>query len=96
MRRREFLGKTFVGTAGMALSASGLLASSCKGANDKVILASIGPGSRGLGTIISCCQVNTNVEIKTLCDVYDQRLARAASEVEKHYSLPIRFDSGGL
>ena len=39
MRRREFLGKSLIGTAGMTLGASGLLITSCKGANDKVVLA---------------------------------------------------------
>ena len=75
MRRREFLGKTLVGTAGMALGASGFLTSSCKGANDKVVLAIIGAGGRGLPCIINCCKVNTNVEIKTVCDVNDLRSA---------------------
>ena len=83
MRRREFLGKTLVGTAGMALGASGLMISSCKGANDKVVLAIIGSGGRGLPCIINCCKVNQNVEIKTVCDVNDARSARGVSEVEK-------------
>src|SRR5674476_722521 len=83
MRRREFLGKTIVGTAGMALGASGLLTASCKGANDKVVLAIIGAGGRGLPCIINCCKVNTNVQIKTVCDVNDVRSARGVSEVEK-------------
>jgi predicted dehydrogenase len=83
MRRREFLGKTLIGTAGVALGASGLFTASCKGANDKVVLAVIGAGGRGLGTIISCCQVNINVEIKTVCDVNDTRSSLAVQEIEK-------------
>jgi predicted dehydrogenase len=83
MRRREFLGKTLVGTAGMALGASGLMISSCKGANDKVVLAIIGSGGRGLPCIINCCKVNENVEIKTVCDVNDVRSGRGVSEIEK-------------
>ena len=83
MRRREFLGKTVIGTAGVALGASGLLTSSCKGANDKVVLAIIGAGGRGLPCIINCCKVNTNVEIKTVCDVNDVRMNRGIAEVEK-------------
>jgi hypothetical protein len=68
MRRREFLGKTLAGTAGIALGTSGML-KSCKGASDKVVLALIGAGSRGRDTIISCCRQDQNVEIKTVCDV---------------------------
>ena len=83
MKRREFLGKTIVGTAGMAIGGSALLTSSCKGANNKVVLAIIGAGGRGLPCIINCCKVNTGVEIKTVCDVNDQRSARAVNEIEK-------------
>jgi hypothetical protein len=83
MKRREFLGKTIVGTAGMAIGGSALLTSSCKGANNKVVLAIIGAGGRGLPCIINCCKVNTDVEIKTVCDVNDLRSARGASEIEK-------------
>ncbi|MBK8881816.1 MAG: Gfo/Idh/MocA family oxidoreductase [Bacteroidales bacterium] len=82
MRRREFLGKTIIGTAGIALGGSALL-NSCKGANDKIVLALIGAGGRGVPTIISCCSSNTNVEIKTVCDVNDERSAAAVSEIEK-------------
>ncbi len=83
MKRREFLGKTVIGSAGVALSASGLMISSCKGANDKVVLAIIGAGGRGLPCIINCCKVNTNVEIKTVCDVNDARMNKGIAEVEK-------------
>lgn len=83
MRRRDFLGKTIIGTAGVSFGISGILTSSCKGANDKVVLALIGAGGRGLANILNCCQVNSNVELKTICDVNDQRSGRAASEIEK-------------
>jgi predicted dehydrogenase len=83
MRRREFLGKTLIGTAGMALAGSSLLTTSCKGANDKIVLGLIGAGGRGLPCIISCCRANANVEIKTVCDVSDLRAAAAVSEIEK-------------
>jgi predicted dehydrogenase len=84
MRRREFIGKTLIGTAGLAAGASsGLLMSSCKGANDKVVLAIIGAGSRGLPCIINCCKVNANTEIKTVCDVDDERMNRGIALVEK-------------
>lgn len=85
MRRRDFLGKTIIGTAGVALGASGILTASCKGANSKVVLALIGAGGRGLPTIINACKVNTNVEIKTVCDVNDLNAAKAISEIEKQF-----------
>ena len=87
MRRREFLGKTIIGTAGVALGGATLLTTSCKGANDKIVLAIIGAGGRGLPSVISCSKSNVNVEIKTVCDVNDVRSASAASEIEKQLGL---------
>jgi predicted dehydrogenase len=83
MRRREFLGKTLAGTAGIALGGSSLFTTSCRKANEKIILALIGAGGRGVPTIISCCKSNANVEIKTVCDVDDLRSGSAASDIEK-------------
>ena len=83
MRRREFLSKTLAGTAGIAIGGTSLLSASCRRANDRIVIALIGAGGRGVPTIISCCRSNANVEIKTVCDVNDQRSASAASAVEK-------------
>jgi len=83
MKRRDFLGKTVAGTAGITIGGSSLILSSCRGANDRVILAGIGPGNRGLSTIINCCKVSSNVEIKTVCDINDMRLERAVNEIDK-------------
>lgn len=84
MRRREFLGKTLAGTAGIALGTTGML-KSCKGANDKVVLALIGAGSRGRDTIISCCRHNQNVEIKTVCDVNDLNSSATVEAIGKEF-----------
>jgi predicted dehydrogenase len=83
MKRREFLGKTLIGTAGVTLGGAMVLAPSCRGAHDKVILALIGAGGRGVPTIINCCRSNANVEIRTVCDVNDLRSGAAAAEIEK-------------
>jgi predicted dehydrogenase len=82
MRRRDFLGKTIIGTAGVTLGASSFL-TSCNGANGKIVLGLIGSGGRGLANIINCCQSNTDVEVKTVCDVNDLRSAGAVNEIEK-------------
>jgi predicted dehydrogenase len=84
MKRRDFIGKTMIGTAGISLGASIMpLSSSFQGANDKIVLALIGSGGRGLDTIISTCKVNTNVVIKTVCDVKTTRVETALKTIEK-------------
>ena len=84
MKRRNFIGSTFIGSAGISLGAPNLpYSSSVLGANDKIILALIGSGSRGLSTIVSTCQINTNVVVKTVCDVNDLKAAKAISTIEK-------------
>ena len=83
MFRREFLKKSIAGSVGLAVGANSLLNASCKGANDKITLALIGAGGRGLDTIVNCCKINENVTIKTVCDVNSTKLAKAAALVEK-------------
>ncbi len=84
MERRNFIEKAVIGTTGISLGTStGLLAGNIKGANDKIVLALIGSGGRGTGTIINCCKINDNVVIKTICDVNDIKAANAISAVEK-------------
>ena len=59
-----------------------MLPSSVSGANEKIVLGMIGAGSRGRQTIISACRVNENIEIKTVCDVNDQKAAIALKQIE--------------
>ncbi len=83
MFRREFLKKGIAGTAGITLASSALLNASCKGANDRVVLALIGTGARGMQCIVNCCKINENVKVKAVCDVNKTKLANAAKTIEK-------------
>ncbi len=67
----------------VTIGASGLFYSSCKGANNKVVLALVGAGNWGVNTITSACRDNIDVEIKTVCDVNDNRSSKAVLEIEK-------------
>ena len=82
MDRRGFIKKSAIGTAGVTLGVNTLF-SACNGANDRIVLALVGCGGRGLWTIINCCKINQNVTIKTVCDVNRTKLANAAVSVEK-------------
>jgi predicted dehydrogenase len=84
MKRRDFIEKTMIGTAGISLGRSFMpLSSSVQGANDKIVLALVGSGPRGTDTIISTCKVNANVVVKTVCDVKTTRIETAVSQIEK-------------
>jgi len=83
MDRRKFISNSLIGATGLTLGASGIITASCKGANDKVVLAIIGSGARGTGTIINTCKVNENVVIKTVCDVNDLKAAKAIAKMEE-------------
>ena len=84
MNRRNFIRSGMLATAGVSLGMGSLLStSSCVGANDRIVLALVGSGGRGLGTIINCCKINENVVIKTVCDVNRTKLANAIDKVEK-------------
>jgi predicted dehydrogenase len=83
MERRIFLQKSLIGAAGLTVGASGLLSASCLGANDKIVLALIGAGNRGISTIINACKKNENVVIKTVCDVKTTSLETAVAAIEK-------------
>jgi predicted dehydrogenase len=83
MDRRDFIKRGFIATAGIGLGANTLFSSSCVGANDRIVLALVGSGDRGLSCIINCCKINENVVIKTVCDVNKTKLAKAVAQVEK-------------
>jgi predicted dehydrogenase len=83
MDRRNFIKTGFLASTSIGLGVNSIFASSCAGANDKISLALVGCGGRGLGTIINCCKINENVVIKTVCDVNKTKLANAAAQVEK-------------
>jgi len=84
MVRREFLKKSITGSIGLSVGAHSLLnATEYAGANEKIVLALIGTGGRGMDCIVNCCKINENVTIKTVCDVNKTKLTKAVATVEK-------------
>jgi len=77
--RREFIKKAALASTGIVLGTSGLSAKSYRniiGANDRVILGSIGVGGRGKDLLGSfSAMYNDGVTIKTICDVESKYLA---------------------
>ena len=79
-KRREFIKKSILGTAGIAIGGMGFSTKSygsIQGANDRVNVAVIGIRGQGGGHINTWCGMkdSKNVRLKTLCDVDEQYFA---------------------
>ncbi len=88
-KRREFIKKSILGTAGIAIGGMGFNASSYGsiiGSNERITLAVIGIRGRGGDHIDSWCALteNRNIRLKTICDVDEQYFApRSKTIVDK-------------
>ena len=76
-KRRDFLKKSIIGTAGIAIGGMGFSAKSYAsifGANERLNIAVIGIRSRGMAHIDAWCKLNKshNIRLKTLCDTDEQ------------------------
>ena len=70
MERRSFINKAVQGTLGLSLGYSVLgNAKSTTSANNKIVLALVGCGGRGLTVLNSIIAVNKDIQVKYLCDV---------------------------
>ena len=75
--RRDFIKKSLLGTAGVAIGGLGFSAksyASIPGANDRVNIAVIGIHGRGVAHIDAWCKLKEsyNVRLTTLCDVHEE------------------------
>jgi len=85
--RREFLSKTGVMTAGIALGAKSISAMSYKrilGANDKIRVGFIGVGNRGT-QLMHTFMTQADCEVAALCDVYEPYVTRDRSKVNPRF-----------
>lgn len=85
--RREFITKTSLATAGMALGASSLSAATYRniqGANNKIKVGFIGLGNRG-SQLLAQFMKNPVVEIAGFCDVYEPYMLRNINKVDPRY-----------
>ena len=85
IKRREFIKKSVIGTAGIAIGGIGFSAKSYAsiiGANERINLAVIGIRNQGTVHINSYCELKDshNVVVKTLCDT-DELLFEPASKI---------------
>jgi predicted dehydrogenase len=85
-KRREFIKKSILGTAGIAIGGKGFSSrsyASIIGSNDRINLAVIGIRGQGGTHIDSWCSLteNRNVRLKTICDVDEQYFAEKSKTV---------------
>lgn len=81
MKRRKFISNTVMGTVGMSLGSS--ILSLAKGPNNKIVLALIGCGGRGISNLSGIISENDNIEVKYLCDV-NETLPAIPAATEKY------------
>ena len=86
-KRREFIKKSTVGTAGIVIGGMGFSSKSYAsiiGANERIIAAVVGTGGRGAAHVSALCKLKgpRNVTLKTLCDVDELNLAQNIKAVE--------------
>ncbi|MEX0331165.1 MAG: Gfo/Idh/MocA family protein [Puniceicoccaceae bacterium] len=79
--RRDFIRKTAVGTAGLAMMTSASSYASVVGANDKVRVAVIGLKRRGIPLMKSMAQIE-NVAVTCICEVDDNQMAKGLEEAQ--------------
>lgn len=85
--RREFLAKTTVAAAGLALGTKALTASEYSritGSNEKIRVGFIGLGNRG-SQLLRLFMSNPDCEVAAFCDVYEPYMSRDRSLVEPRY-----------
>jgi len=73
MDRREFLGRSVIGAAGLAVGSRGVL-----GANERIRIALIGCGGRG--RMVARGMIENGAEIAYVCDLHEGRLGSAAEQ----------------
>ncbi len=91
-KRREFIKKSVIGSAGIAIGGMGLSPksyASISGANDRITVAVIGIGGRGGAHVgaYSTLKDIKNVRLKTLCDVDETTFAQRSKSVESRTGL---------
>jgi len=94
-KRRDFIKKSVLGTAGIAIGGMGFSSKSYAsiiGSNERINMAVIGIRGQGFGHINKWCTLkdNRNVRLKTICDVDEQFFAeRSKTVLEKTGEKPL-------
>jgi predicted dehydrogenase len=86
-KRREFIKRSVLGTAGLAIGGMGLSSKSYAsviGANERINVAIIGIGGRGGAHVGAYCTLkdSKNVRIKTICDTDELTFAQRLKTIE--------------
>lgn len=85
--RREFIARTTMASAGFAIGASAISASSYRrigGANEKINMGFIGIGNRG-SQLLGLFMKQPDVNVAALCDIYEPYLLRKRDMVDPRF-----------
>ncbi|MBN1183856.1 MAG: twin-arginine translocation signal domain-containing protein [Bacteroidales bacterium] len=95
--RRDFIGKTAVGLAGIAVSSSGssMSAASYKriiGANDRINIGFLGCGARSMGhqRMVKTSEKEKNLAVVAVCDIWKLNREKAAANCKKLFGTDVK------
>jgi len=95
--RRDFIGKTATGLAGVAVSSSGLSMSAAsyqrvKGANDRINIGFLGCGgrSRGHQTMVKNSEKDKNLGVVAVCDIWKLNREKAAANCKRLFGADVK------
>ena len=95
--RRDFIGKTAAGLAGVAVSSSALSMNAAsyqkiKGANDRINIGFLGCGgrSRGHQTMVKNSEKDKNLGVVAVCDIWKLNKGKAAANCKKLFGNDVK------
>ncbi|HLT71262.1 MAG TPA: Gfo/Idh/MocA family oxidoreductase [Cyclobacteriaceae bacterium] len=94
-KRRDFIKKSVIGTAGMAMGAMGFSAksyASIKGSNDRINIGFLGCGarSRGLQNMVQMSAKEKNLAVVAVCDIWKVNKEKAAARCKKMFGTDVK------
>jgi predicted dehydrogenase len=97
LSRRNFIGKTAAGIAGMVVAshASSMSAASYKrivGANDRLNIAFLGCGNRSKGhqNMVKMSEKDKNLGVVAVCDIWNKNRERAAARLREKFGYDVK------
>jgi predicted dehydrogenase len=92
MNRRNFIGTTAIGLAGVASTFSAKSYARVKGVNDRINIGFIGCGGRHNGHVnmVEMSYKDKNLGVVAVCDIWTHNRERAAANIKKRFGSDLK------